>query len=153
MKAWFARYGRFLLVPAAALALASLAGALFAPLAPPRAPASTTAWTAPALAAPPLASYAKTLAERGQWGAAELPPGAPTAKGPEAPLTRPDWKIVALASSGSTRVAMLQSGSNPPIEIDVGDRLPGGAIVKGIEPGGLQLLIDGKRRVLTLENR
>jgi hypothetical protein len=90
----------------------------------------------------------KMLASRSIWGAAAPPPGAPA--GPTRPLTPPDWRILATVVAGKDRTALIRIGTEPAYELRIGDKLPGGAVVRDIGADRLIIELDGKRRALRL---
>ena len=99
---------------------------------------------------PPLTPWRKAVAMRDGW---EPLPAGPTPSGvpgaPAQPLTRPDWRIVAIAIAGKERTAILRQGDNTQ-ELRAGDQLPGGAVIRGIEPDRLIIELSGKRRALRM---
>jgi len=151
----WARFGWPVILPLLAGLLALLAGIVVASGGqPPKGPPAAAEWKPPELPAGVLQKHARAIAAKGLWGTAAPPPGAPGAVAVEkAPLTQPDWRIIGMAVNGPTRVVYVQVGKEPFMELSIGDKLPGGAEIKGIEPGRLLLLVDGKRRVLALDER
>ncbi len=151
----WARFGWPVTVPLLAGLVALLAGIVAASGGqPPKSPAAASDWKPPELPAGAFQKNARAVAAKGLWGTAAPLPGAPGAGAVEkAPLTPPDWRIIGMAINGPTRVVYVQVGKEPFMELSIGDKLPGGAEIKGIEPGRLLLLVDGKRRVLALDER
>jgi hypothetical protein len=151
----WARFGWPVILPLLAGLLALLVGIVSASGdQPSKGPPAASDWKAPELPAGAHQKHARDIAAKGLWGTAALPPGAPGAGAVEkAPLTPPDWRIIGMAVNGPTRVVYVQVGKEPFMELSIGDKLPGGAEIKGIEPGRLLLLVDGKRRVLALDER
>ena len=149
------RFGWPVILPLLAGLAALLAGIVAASGGqPPTSPPAASEWKPPELPAGAFQKHARAVAAKGLWGTAAPPPGAPGAGAAEkAPLTPPDWRIIGMAINGPTRVVYVQVGKEPFMELSVGDKLPGGAEIKGIEPGRLLLLVDGKRRVLALDER
>lgn len=130
--------------------LAAVAGGWLSTSLPPRAAAADSAidWRLPQWKAPEVAQASRRLAERSIWEPQAAASGAPG--GAAQPLTPPDWRIIAVAVTREERVAMLAVGSDRPQELRVGDRLPGGAIIRAIEPDRLTIELDGQRRLLRL---
>jgi hypothetical protein len=151
----WARFGWPVILPVLAGSIALLAGIVAAAGGqPPKGPPVAPEWKVPELPAGAFQKSARAVAAKGLWGTAAPPPGAPGAGVVEkAPLTPPDWRIIGMAINGPTRVVFVQVGKEPFMELSIGDKLPGGAEIKGIEPGRLLLLVDGKRRVLALDER
>jgi hypothetical protein len=136
------------LLPAAACLLAAAGGWLATAL-PPVAPGADSAveWRLPALASAEAGKASQVLAGRNFWDASAAP-AVPT--GPAQPLTPPDWRIMAAVVSGENRTALIRVGNETPYELRVGDKLPGGAIIRGIEVDRLTIELNGKRRILRL---
>jgi len=109
---------------------------------------TTADWKLLQWKSPDVEAAARRLAERSIWD----PQAAAGAATPAAskPLTPPDWRIVAVAVSKEERVAMLSVGGERPQELRVGDQLPGGAIIRGIETDRLLIELNGERRLLRL---
>ena len=140
-------------LPLAAGLLAALAGALLATVPPRAAAEATSGWTVPRWQPESTSAAASAMRERGLMGSAAAPTLPPelAAMSPAAPvveLTAPDWRVVAVAIRGAERVAIIQTGAQQPAELREGDKLPGGALIRRIEPDRLLLMIDGKRRAL-----
>lgn len=136
---------RLLLPLAACVGFAALGWLLTSIPAPQRGTAAGAEWSVP-----PLTAWRKEVTIRDGWEA--LPPGPTAAGGPAAPtqpLTRPDWRIVAVAITGKERTAILRQGDNTQ-ELRVGDQLPGGAAIRGIEADRLIIELSGKRRALRM---
>jgi hypothetical protein len=88
------------------------------------------------------------------WGAPRplgVLPGAAVAG--EAPLTPPDWRIVAVVSGSHDRFVSVRQGEQPPVELRVGQSLPDGSQIRRIEPTALYLIVRGKKRVLRIDER
>jgi hypothetical protein len=129
-------------------ALAGWLGWVFTDVAPASRDNRGDVWKLPTLPGTDAGDAAKVLAERNIWGAAPAP--AQAAAGPAAPLTPPDWRILATAVSGADRVVLIRIGTEPPQELRVGDKLPGGAIIRAVQSDRLVLQLDGKRRILRI---
>lgn len=138
-----------IVLPASACLLAGVAGWLTTGL--PISPSNTDAtaqWRLPTTSSADAAEASKALAARSMWGAAAPPPGTPA--GASRPLTPPDWRIIATAVAGNDRTALIRVGTEPAYELHIGDTLPGGAVVRGIEVDRLIVELHGKRRALKL---
>jgi hypothetical protein len=104
-------------------------------------------WALPAVRQIDKLSY-QQLKERNLWGDAITASAVTTGE----PLTAPDWNIIGVASNG-TAATLLLSFSNAPerlIELKVGEFLPGGAKIIGIEQDKIRILLNGKPRQLFL---
>jgi hypothetical protein len=104
-------------------------GWVFTTIEPAADDARADVWKLPILPGAETASPDKAAALRSIWGTVAT---AAKAEGPTAPLTPPDWRILATAVSGTERVAMIRVGTEAPQELRVGDSLPGGAIIQGV---------------------
>lgn len=112
------------------------------------------AWRLPALPGAAAKESWAALAERNIWGATETPAqGAATQAVPARPLTPPDWRILAAVVTAKERVVVVRIGAEYPQELRIGDALPGGAIIREIEPDRLVVQIDGRRRILRVPPR
>jgi hypothetical protein len=137
------------LLPAVACLLAAVGGWLMTALPElPRGTDDAVEWRLPLPATPEAANASQVLAGRNIWDATAAAPGVPT--GPAQPLTPPDWRIMAAVIAGKDRSALIRVGSEPPYELRIGDKLPGGAIIRGIEADRLIIELNGKRRILRL---
>lgn len=144
----FKRRAAPLLLAAAACLVAATGGWLATAL--PRARLDTddvVEWRLPSLTTVEAARASRVLAGGNIWDATAAS-GAPA--GPTQPLTPPDWRIMAAVVAGNDRLALIRVGNEPPYELRVGDRLPGGAIIRGIEADRLTIELNGKRRILRL---
>ena len=136
---------RALLPLALCVGVAALGWLLTSIPAPHRGAAAGAEWSVP-----PLTPWRRDVAIRDGWE--PLPAGPAPASGPDTPaqpLTRPDWRIVAIAIAGKERTAILRQGDNTQ-ELRVGDQLPGGAVIRSIEPDRLIIELSGKRRALRM---
>jgi len=151
----WARFGWPVILPVLAGSFALLAGIVAAAGGePPKGLAAESEWKPPEVPAGAFLKSARAVAAKGLWGVAAPPPGTPGARAVEkAPLTPPDWRIIGMTINGPARVVYVQVGKEPFMELSIGDKLPGGAEIKGIEPGRLLLLVEGKRRVLALDEK
>jgi hypothetical protein len=137
-----------LLLLAAACLLAAAGGWLATALPEmPHGKEEAIEWKLPTLAAADAVRASQVLAGRNIWDASAAP-GAAT--GPAQPLTPPDWRIMAAVVAGKDRTALIRVGNEAPFELRVGDKLPGGAIIRGIEVDRLIIELNGKRRILRL---
>jgi hypothetical protein len=151
----WARFGWPVILPLLAGSIALLAGIVAAASGqPPKGLPAASEWKPPEVPAGAFQKNARAVAAKGLWGTAGPAPGAP-GSGPieKGPLTPPDWRIIGMAINGPTRVVYVQVDKEPFMELSIGDKLPGGAEIKGIEPGRLLLLVEGKRRVLALDEK
>jgi hypothetical protein len=136
------------LVPMAAAAVAAVVGAASLESTSDAQRAAATEWKPPEVPTPAFQHQARIVAASGIWGVPVT--GATGAE--RADLTPPDWRVAGIAINGPTRVVYVQI-SKELLQAGIGDTLPGGAEIKGIEPGRLLLLVDGKRRVLAVDER
>ena len=157
----------YLRFPAAALAFVAfvvLVRVIF-PHALPQVPAvqvhSAAASMAEAPAMPDLDEVAKALQDENFWGTKFVANN-------EAPLTPPDWRIAGVYEQGGTSYAVVsQLDVNDPLaslpvppglpppppkynyrHLTVGDTLPGGAKILGINPDYLCIRLNGHARKL-----
>jgi hypothetical protein len=104
-------------------------------------------WALPAARQIDKLSY-QQLKERNLWGDAVMASAVAASE----PLTAPDWNIIGVASNTAVTTLLL-SFSNAPerlIELKVGESLPGGAKIMGIEQDKIRILLNGKPRQLFL---
>lgn len=132
----------------ALVAIAGLLGWVFTDTTPVSRDNRGDVWKLPTLPGADAGDASKVLAERNIWGAAPAP--AQAAAGPSAPLTPPDWRILATAVSGADRIVLIRIGTEPPQELRSGDKLPGGAIIRAVQSDRLVIQLDGKRRILRI---
>ena len=97
---------------------------------------------------PPAVDASAIIADldaRNLWG---LPPSAAVAA--SEPLTKPNWRIMAVVQQGSIKKAILvfDNQLNAPTELKVGDKLPGGYPIVAIDPDYLTIRMHGHNRVL-----
>ncbi len=84
------------------------------------------------------------------WGRPRAPiglPGMPAGED-QSPLTPPDWRIVAVVAGESDRFVTVQQGTQPAVELRVGQRLPDGSTIRRIEAGAIYIVVRGNQRIL-----
>jgi hypothetical protein len=92
------------------------------------------------------------LKQAALWGGPRAPigvPGLPAADDQPA-LTPPDWRIVAVVAGESDRFVTVQQGTQPAVELRVGQHLPDGSTIRRIEADALYIVVRGNRRILRI---
>ena len=109
-------------------------------------------WRLPSTTSADAHQASKILATRSIWEVVAPPVGAAAgaAAAPGRPLTPPDWRIIAAVVAGNDRIALIRIGGEPVYELRIGDKLPGGAVIRDIEADRLIIELNGKRRALKL---
>jgi hypothetical protein len=141
---------RFVVI-ATVCAIAFATGWALSPAAPMIAadgPAASDDWSLPPIAVDGIPDIIPRLRDSAEVGA---PPAAEAAKS-AAPLTPPDWRIVAVTIAGDEKVVFLRTGKERPVELKIGDALPGGARIVDIAADHLIIALDGRRLRLAVND-
>lgn len=103
-------------------------------------------WQLPAIKTADQGKLAETVAARNLWGTvvAVLPPAAPR---------EPNWRIMGGVKIGAERQVVLSVENQPIRMLKVGDKLPGGSQIVEISDDSVCVLVNGKRRMLSIHNR
>ncbi len=118
--------------------------------APRTAHADAAVWKLPELQLSDAEAAWTELRVRQLWGAPPLPPGVNVKAQAPAPLTPPDWRILATVATGIEQYVIVQIGKTPPVNIKTGEHLPDGSVLARVEPDRLYLVVQGKKRVLRI---
>lgn len=84
-----------------------------------------------------------TLAGASLWG--KLPE-----TDAKTPLNDPEWRFLGAVAHGSERYVLIQIEGQPETKLAPGDVLPGGSKIVSIENDHLCLLVNGKKRRLSI---
>ena len=104
-------------------------------------------WHLPVVAkATDPAKLSETVAARNLWGTVVAAPP------PVTPL-EPSWRIMGVVKVGAERQVVLSVENLPAQMLKVGDKLPGGARMVEISDDYVCVLVNGKRRKLSVLNR
>lgn len=69
---------------------------------------------------------------------------------PDAPLNAPEWRFLGAMVRGADRHVIIKIEDRPEQRLVPGDTLPGGSQILGIESDRLCLLMDGRKRSLSI---
>jgi hypothetical protein len=108
---------------------------------------SADEWKLAKASEPDARKATEYLATTPMWGAVEVIKPANEIK------VEPRWRIMGAMAAGKEKFVMIAIEKQPNQQFSIGDVLPGGAKILDIKEDQICLLIDGKKRALSLFNQ
>ena len=88
----------------------------------------------------------EVLVTTSPWGKLPEPGEKPSPNDPE-------WRFLGIMARGDQRHVLIKIANQPEQQLKVGDSLPGGSKILGIEDDSLCLLVKGKKRTIGIHSR
>lgn len=112
----------------------------------PKAGAVPDSWALPAIPRTQPKKAIELLSRASPWGKSLSSTDAPS-------LNPPNWRILGMLLRGNDRTVVIRIDGQPEQRLKIGEALPDGSTILGIESNSLCLLVEGKRRRLEIYPR